>query len=164
MEFTLAVGGGASLPRTEPDIHSVTSYHLLPHLGYFVTDEAGRGVLRGNLEILAEPTLIHLDASPSATVAGLAILPRWLFATSSPVRPYLEAGAGIVGGQLRLPQTDCDVNFLLEGGAGAMVFMNDHVALTLGVRMHHISNADLCRENAGINSVVGTVGLSYFFR
>jgi len=97
-------------------------------------------------------------------VAGVAVLPRWVFAGSPRVRPYLEAGAGIVGGQVNLRQTNCDVNFILEGGGGAMIFMTERVALTLGVRLHHLSNADRCSENEGINSIIGIVGVSYLFR
>jgi hypothetical protein len=94
-----------------------SSVHLLPHLGYFVTGEIGDGAVRGNLEIIVEPTLIHLDASNSATLIGVAVLPRWVFAAFPRVRPYLEAGAGVVGGQVDLSQTNCDINFILEGGA-----------------------------------------------
>jgi Lipid A 3-O-deacylase (PagL) len=142
----------------------VTSVHLLPHLGYFVTGEVGEGTLRGNLELLVEPTLIYLDASNSATVLGVAVLPRWVFATSTRVRPYLEAGGGVLGGQVDLRQTNCDVNFILEGGGGAMIFMTERMALTLGARLQHVSNAGLCNENDGINSVIGILGVSYFFR
>jgi Lipid A 3-O-deacylase (PagL) len=80
------------------------------------------------------------------------------------VRPYLEAGGGVLGGQVDLRQTNCDVNFILEGGGGAMIFMTEHVALTLGARLQHVSNAGLCNENDGINSVIGILGVSYFFR
>jgi Lipid A 3-O-deacylase (PagL) len=163
-EWTIAAGGGASLPKDDLHLETVTSFHLLPHLGYFVTDEVGRAALRGNLEILVEPTLGYLDASTSATVVGVAVLPRWVFAGSPRVRPYLEAGAGILVGQIDLRQTNCDVNFILEGGGGAMVFMTDRVALTLGARLQHVSNADRCSQNEGLNSVFGLVGISYFFR
>src|SRR5262245_27580932 len=164
LELTLAVGGGASLPKNDLDLQTVTTFHVLPHLGYFVTGEVGEGTLRGNLEILFEPTLIHLDASPSATVVGGAILPRWLFGAWARVRPYIEAGLGIVGGQIDLRQTNCDVNFLVEGGVGAMIFMTGRVALTIGARFHHMSNADRCSENEGLNSIIGVVGISYFLR
>ena len=49
-EWTVAAGGGASLPNKT--LETVTSVHLLPHLGYFVTDEVGEGAVRGNLELL----------------------------------------------------------------------------------------------------------------
>jgi lipid A 3-O-deacylase len=162
LELTIAAGGGASLPRHE--VETVTSFHLLPHLGYFLTGEVGEGTLRGNFEILLEPILIYLDASNSATVVGVAVLPRWVFAASPRVRPYLEAGAGVLAGQVNLSQTNCDVNFILEAGGGAMIFMTDHVALTLGARFHHVSNAERCSQDQGINSVIGIVGVSYFFR
>jgi Lipid A 3-O-deacylase (PagL) len=162
LEWTLAAGGGASLPNHA--LETVTSVHLLPHVGYFVTGEIGGGTLRGNFELLVEPTLIYLDASNSATVVGVAVLPRWLFAASPRVRPYLEMGGGVLAGQIDLRQTNCDVNFILEGGTGAMIFVAERVALTLGVRLQHVSNADRCSENDGINSVIGIVGISYFVR
>jgi lipid A 3-O-deacylase len=136
----------------------------LPHLGYFVTGEVGEGGVRGNLELLVEPTLIYLDASKSATVVGVAVLPRWVFATSSRVRSYLEVGAGILAGQVDLRQTNCDVNFIIEGGGGAMIFVAERVAVTLGARFNHISNGDRCSQNEGINSIIGVVGISYFMR
>jgi Lipid A 3-O-deacylase (PagL) len=162
LEWTLAAGGGGSLPNKE--LETVTSFHLLPHLGYFVTGEIGDGALRGNFELLVEPTLIHLDASNSATVLGVAILPRWVFAASPRLRPYVEAGGGVLAGQVDLRQTNCDVNFVLEAGAGAMIFLAEHVALTLSARFHHVSNANRCGENDGINSIIGIVGVSYFVR
>ena len=164
LELTIAAGGGASLQTSDVSLETVTSFQLLPHLGYFLTSEVGNGALRGNVEILVEPTLIHLDASNSATVGGVAVLLRWVFAASSRVRPYLEIGAGILGGQIDLPQTNCDVNFTLEGGAGALIFMSARVALTAGARFQHVSNADRCSQNTGLNSVIGVVGISYFFR
>jgi Lipid A 3-O-deacylase (PagL) len=73
-------------------------------------------------------------------------------------------GAGVLAGEIELRQTNCDVNFILEGGTGAMIFVAERVALTLGVRLQHVSNADRCSENDGINSVIGIVGISYFVR
>ena len=164
-ELTLAGGFGESLSRNDPTVKNVTSFHLLPHLGCFVTDEiGGLRVLRGNLEILIEPTLTYLGGTSSATVAGAALVPRWIFATSPLVRPYVEIGGGIVGGQVDLRQTDCDVNFIFETGAGVMLRVGEHVALTAGARYHHLSNANRCNENAGINSIVAIIGISYFLR
>jgi hypothetical protein len=80
------------------------------------------------------------------------------------VRPYLEAGGGVLGGQVDVRQTNCDVNFILEGGGGAMIFMTEQVALTLSARFQHVSNADRCSKNEGLNSLIGIVGISYFFR
>jgi hypothetical protein len=76
----------------------------------------------------------------------------------------VEAGGGVLAGQVDLRQTNCDVNFVLEAGAGAMIFLAEHVALTLSARFHHVSNANRCGENDGINSIIGIVGVSYFVR
>jgi hypothetical protein len=162
LELTIAAGGGASLPRHE--VETVTSFHLLPHLGYFLTGEVGEGTLRGNFEILLEPILIYLDASNSATVVGVAVLPRWVFAASPRVRPYLEAGAGVLAGQVNLSQTNCDVNFILEAGGGAMIFMTDHVALTLGARFHQCPTQIAAAKTRESTPSLVIVGVSYFFR
>jgi Lipid A 3-O-deacylase (PagL) len=42
-----------------------------------------------------------------------------------------------------------------------MVFLTERVALTFGARVQHISNADRCSQNEGLNSIIGLVGLSY---
>jgi lipid A 3-O-deacylase len=165
LEWALAAGGGATLGIPAESLETVASFHLLPHLGYFLTGEVGEGIGRGNVEFIAEPTLIYLDASSnSATVIGLAALLRWVFAASPRLRPYIEAGGGVLGGHVELQQANCDVNFIIEGGGGAMLFMSERVALTLGARYHHLSNADRCSKNQGLNSVIGIVGVSYFFR
>jgi opacity protein-like surface antigen len=166
MEVSITGAFSVSHNVTEKaDLETVNGYHLIPHLGYVVTDQRGSGWLRGNFELLAEPTLIHLDSSSSsATVGGLAALARWLFAASPTVRPYLEAGLGILGGQVDLRQTNCDVNFIIQGGPGVMLFVSDRTAVTAGYRFQHISNAGQCTANIGINSSVFVLGVSYFFR
>ena len=42
--------------------------------------------------------------------------------------------------------------------------MIERLALTLGVRLHHLSNGNRCTANQGINSIIGIVAISYFFR
>ncbi len=162
MDLTLA--GGYSVSHKVGQAETVPAYHLMPHFGYILTDEHGPGWLRGNFELLAEPTLIHLENRDPATVAGLAALGRWVFAGWSGVRPYVEAGAGVVGGQVNLPQMNCDVNFVVEAGPGLLLFVSRTAAVTVGYRFHHVSNADLCSRNRSLNSSLFTVGLSYFFR
>ena len=85
---------------------SVEALQLLPHLGYVVTDEHGSGWSRGQLQLLAEPSLLRLDARDSTTVAGLSALARWIFATGPLVRPHLEAGLGVLSGEMRPQPVD----------------------------------------------------------
>jgi hypothetical protein len=42
-EWTMAAGGGASLSKDDLHLETVTSFHVLPHVGYFVTGEVGQG-------------------------------------------------------------------------------------------------------------------------
>ena len=58
---SVGLGGTVSLSHgTRHDYNTVTGLELLPHVGYVVSDAMGPGWLRGNLELLLEPTLIHL--------------------------------------------------------------------------------------------------------
>jgi len=163
-DVTLA-GGYAVSHQVGPakGLESVETLQFLPHLGYVVTDEHGSGRLRGNFELLAEPAVLRLDASHATTVAGLSALGRWIFATGPLVRPYLEAGLGVLGGEIDLRHSNCDVNFLVQAGVGAMLFLSDRAALTAAYRYQHISNGDQCSKNIGINSSAIVVGISYFF-
>lgn len=162
----LSFAGGFSISHNIQNkpagLESVTGYDLIPHVGAVLTDEVGSGWVRGNFELLLEPTLVHLDASRSATVGGLALLGRWIFAGGL-VRLYLEGGGGALGGKLELRQTTCEVNFILGGGPGVLLFMSESAALTLGYRFQHISNGGKCTPNLGVNSSVVILGVSYFF-
>jgi lipid A 3-O-deacylase len=151
--------------NTAEDEHTVKGLDLLPHGGYVVSDARGPGWLRGNFEVLLEPTLTFLESrGKTSTVVGAAALARWVFAGLGRFRPYVEGGAGGLLGEMNLRQTDCDVNFLLEAGPGFLVFLSDQTALTVGYRFQHISNAGACRFNEGINSNALYVGVSHFFR
>ena len=162
----LGVAGGFSVSHNttdRKDLQTVYGYQGLLRLGAVVTDEHGPGALRGNFQLLLEPTYIHLDATPSADVFGAAVLFRWLFVGNGMVRPYLEVGGGALGGKIDLRQTSCDLNFIGEAGPGVMIFVNERTAINLGYRFQHISNGGRCAHNLGLNSSMGAVGVSYFF-
>jgi len=160
----LTVAAGYSFGLAQSGTETVDGVQVLPHFGYFLTDERGPPGLRGNFELLAEPTLVHLTAkSDSGTGVGLAVLGRWIFATDWAVRPYLEFGLGLLAGNFDFRQTNCDVNYIIEGGPGLLGFLSDQVAVTASFRIQHISNASSCTQNLGLNSGLVTVGISYFF-
>jgi lipid A 3-O-deacylase len=164
---TIAVGiaGGVSASFNDPpdDSKTVYGYHGLLRLDAVVTDERGPGVFRGNLEVGLQPMYIHLDARPSsADLVGGAFVTRWLLTGNDTLRPYIEVGGGVIGGRAGLRTGNCDVNFVLEGGPGVLLFVGKHTAIDLGYRYHHISNGGRC-GNDGYNSNMGVVGLSYFF-
>jgi hypothetical protein len=163
----LGLGGGVSIShetQSREGVDTVTGFYLIGRLGLVVNDEIGPGWLRGNGQVLLEPLLLHLSGEDeSSTVGGAAGVLRWIFVGSGKVRPFLEAGAGVLGGQTEFRQTTCDVNFLLEAGAGVLVFIAERTALTVGYRFAHISNRDQCDFNLGLNSSMVHVGVSRFF-
>lgn len=162
----LSLGGAISTSHsTKNDLDTVTSLELIPHVGWIVSDAHGPEWVGGNFELLLEPTLIHVENKRnSATVIGASALARWIFSGTQRFRPYVEAGGGILVGETNFRQTDCDVNFLLQGGPGVLVFLSDTTSLSVGYRFQHISNGGSCRFNVGINSSALYLGVSYFFR
>jgi len=141
----------------------VDGFQFIPHFGYFLTDTHGTGWVRGNLELLAEPTLIHFDGRDSATIGGLSALGRWVFTGWSVARPYVEVGVGVLGGKVNQRQTNCSVHFSIQGGPGVLLFSSQSTAVTVGYRFQHLSNANLCSNNIGLNSTQFILGFSYFF-
>ena len=166
--FELGAAGGASISHNvnrKIAFDTVYGWDAFPHLGWVLTSEYGQPLLRGNLEILIEPTYIHVDASTqNVDLYGLAGYFRWLFTGNGTVRPYLEAGGGAVYGQTRLRETTCDYNFLLVPGAGLEMFFTENAAVRLGYRFQHVSNGGRCTPNLGLNSSLVLVGLDYYFR
>jgi opacity protein-like surface antigen len=161
----LGLGGAVSISHgAKDDFDTVAGLQLLPHVGYVVSDAMGPDWLRGSLEVLLEPSLIHLESDPgSATVVGVSALGRWIF-SGTRLRPYLDAGVGVLLGETHLPQTDCPVNFLLQGGPGLLFVVSETTTLAVGYRYQHISNATACTLNPGINSSALYLGVNYLFR
>jgi len=56
MELTLAAGGSFSHDTVGENVERVDGFQLLPHFGVFLTDEHGPGWVRGNFELVTEPT------------------------------------------------------------------------------------------------------------
>ncbi|MGH2670318.1 MAG: acyloxyacyl hydrolase [bacterium] len=160
------MGGAISISHdTRDDLDTLTGLQLLPHLGVVVTDTLGPDWLRGNLELLVEPTLLYLKGEAhSATIGGASGLVRWIFSGTRRLRPYLEGGAGVLVGETDFRQTDCEANFILQGGPGLLVLLPDTMALTVAYRLQHISNGDTCTPNVGINSSALYLGVSRLFR
>lgn len=162
-ELTLVAGYSLSHNELVGNVDTLHGYHALPHVGYFLTDESGPGWLRGSFELMTEPTLLVIEGRETTTLAGVAVLGRWVFAGTTRVRPYVEAGSGVLGGSLRLRATDCDVAFTLQAGIGALFFVSERTAITAGYRFHHLSNGGACSGNPGLDSSLLVLGVSRFF-
>ena len=124
----------------------------------------GAGPLFGALEVGLEPFYQRYTAGLNAFYAGLAAVGRYHFLSLGRFVPYVELAAGAGGGDLKIREIASDFSFLLFGGAGASVFVTDHIALYAGYRLQHVSNGGTEDPNRGFESHTGVIGLSTYFK
>jgi len=85
------------------------------------------------------------------------------FANGSRVHPFAHLNAGFLGFTKAVPIEDSGkFAFTLEGGGGVRIFTSERRAVTLGLRLHHISNGDRSGSNRGLNQFVFYAGFSVF--
>ena len=142
-----------------------SALYALPRVGIVVTPDVGSGLYAGNLELLVEPLYAHYFKPFGATAAGGSVLLKYNFLGFGRWMPFWDLGIGMLWTNLapRIPEQSTPFNFVMESGPGVQYFATERVALTLGVRFHHISNAGLGHRNKGLNSTLGYLGLSIFF-
>lgn len=90
---------------------------------------------------------------------NLAVLLRWHFIRQPNWSIYIDGGAGILGTTNPVPIGGSSFNFTPQVGGGTMIRLNDDNQLMVGVRWHHISNANLYENNPGRDTVMLYVGL-----
>jgi hypothetical protein len=95
----------------------------------------------------------------SANILALYFLQRWETPT---VRPYAEAGIGLIYTDFQVDGQGLRVNFNPQAGVGAELDLGIAGQWFVAVRAHHVSNGDLYKDNRGINSVVMQLG--FFLR
>jgi hypothetical protein len=118
---------------------------------------------RGNFEFRAE-LFSGAQFSPSTEwVVGLTPHLRYNFATGTRWVPFADFGAGVSGTSIGPPDLSGTFEFNLQAEVGVHRFLRDNLALTFEVRYMHMSCAGLSSPNAGLNTVMGLIGLSWFF-
>jgi opacity protein-like surface antigen len=127
-----------------------------------ISEPMGKGIFDGALSLGAEAVLFRTrQPSESYNVGAMPRL-RYVFGSRAQVRPYLEGGGGGIWGTLAgAPEQAGNVNFLLMAGAGVSWFFSPHMAVSVGYRFYHISNAGLGDPNSGLNYNYPFIGLSY---
>ncbi len=165
IEGGLAVGflqGEDVLRSTSSNRNAV---YVLPRLGMVVTDEVGAGRLAGNVEVVVEPLYARYYQPFPATAAGASLVAKYNFLAFGRWMPFFDVGAGMLWTDLapRIAEQSTPFNFVLQAGPGVQYFATQRVALTLGARFHHISNAGIGVRNIGLNGVLPYAGVSYFF-
>lgn len=153
---TTVVGNGPSANRS--------AAFVLPRVGMVLTDPLGKSWWEGNVELLVEPVFARFTKPFAAEAAGGSFVVKYNFLSFGRWMPFWDAGAGMVWSNLapRISEQSTQFEFGLETGPGVHYFVTDRITWTMGVRLHHISNANLGERNTGINGVLPYVGVSFF--
>jgi len=153
--FGVAVFGG----RQEHDL-------ALMSLEYGCIIGAVRGEnhwYRGNWEIRGE-LFGGAEFKPSTEWAvGLSPHLRYNFATGTRWIPFLDFGAGVTATGIGHPDLSNTFEFNLQACTGVQWFVKNNCAVTFESRWLHLSSAGISSPNQGVNTVMGMVGLSWFF-
>jgi hypothetical protein len=120
---------------------------------------------------ITEQTIVTTPSGPinifrRETTYGGGLTPLGLqldFRNSSRVKPFVHINAGGLIFNKSMPLPDAGkFAFTLEGGTGVRIFTSSRRAVSLGVKLHHISNGNLSGSNRGLNQFVIYMGFSVF--
>ena len=112
------------------------------------------------LRFKVECNLGATTSSPHRAIASGNILALYYldyFSTHS-LRPYMEAGIGVIYTDFQVKGQGLRVNFNPQFGIGTEVYINSKPAFYIALRAHHLSNAEIDEDNRGVNSVTLTAG------
>jgi hypothetical protein len=118
--------------------------------------EALRFKVEANAGATVEP---RVRAIVSANMLALYYFDFWRTAN---LRPYGEAGIGLIYTDFQVKGQGLRVNFNPQLGIGTEIGCGNGPPWFAALRLHHVSNAGLHKDNRGINSVVLQVG--FFFQ
>ncbi len=130
--------------------------------------------VRGPIAIryVAEVVPISLLGDPRATngrriysygIGGSPIGAQANFVRYRRFQPFITSGGGFLYFNRPMFGTAQQFNFTAQLGGGVQLFgSNRHRAIDVGYKYHHISNANLDRQNPGMDSHMLFVGVSLF--
>ncbi len=88
---------------------------------------------------------------------------RFLFRPNNRVKPFLQAGVGVVFSKDPIPVPEgTRINFSGEFGGGVMYRLSESRSVNIGYRYFHISNMHLSKANPGYNDNIFYFGYSFF--
>lgn len=161
-------GHGLALPvggTDGPELKDIQFVYATPRWGIGISDPlGGRSWYRGNFELVLEGTFLYMFEPKSGIAGGIAPGVRYNFLTNTRFIPFFFAGVGFIALDADLARQSDGLNFIVQSGVGLHYFMSQRTALTGEWRFHHISNASIHDRNAGINSSLFMLGLTFFLR
>ena len=167
----------ASPLRAQADDYAPTRYGAAVLVGSaYDPDTFGEVLLQGQMIVDYDRVFLHaapealrlkLEVSGGLTTAGnhrgllsagmLALYPfdnykfgQW--------RPYVEAGIGVIYTDFQVDGQGSRINFNPQLGIGVEYPLAPGGAMTFGLRLYHLSNANIIDDNRGVNSALLQIG------
>ena len=144
------------------------SYQVIPfilHIGIdakvFFSDLVGH---KGTLSFVIEPQLNRVTEPERDIEFGVGVGVQYSYPLTERFSPYI---VGVVGPHYLNLATETQARgfiFSCTIGAGSYFFLTKEVALNIGYRLRHMSNAYTRSPNHGIDSHFAIAGLSVFFK
>ena len=147
--FNVQAGAGWDIKRDNQEYLAGVSW------SYFVIDDVSM-----ELEFNG---LFADQKTDNAAGFNFNLIFRWHFWTEERWSTYLDFGAGLLLSTDHIPQNGSSFNFTPQGGVGLTYALREETRLILGVRWHHISNANTFEDNPGRDSILFYSGLSFPF-
>lgn len=144
------------------------SYQVIPfilHIGIdakaFFSNLTGH---KGTLSFVIEPQLNRVTEPEKDIEFGIGVGVQYSYPLMERFSPYI---VGVVGPHYLNLATETQARgfiFSCTIGAGSYFFLTKEVALNIGYRLRHMSNAYTRSPNHGIDSNFAIAGLSVFFK
>ena len=101
------------------------------------------------------------DKDPVGVNLDLLVRSHWIRGENWSL--YIDGGAGIIVTSSRVPNEGSSFNFTPQIGLGTSINVNKEKdqRLLLGIRYHHISNANTFESNPGLDTYMGYVGMTF---
>ena len=149
------------------DLHTTKQHGpaLMPSWMMTLTDPVGNSWYRGQVSLGAE--MVYVEFEEPLLTHGVGFTPRikYTFVALGHIRPYVEFAGGPFWTDLggRVPEEATEFNFMLKGGGGVSWFFTPRLAVNVGYRFNHISNAGTAFPNLGLNASLPFGGFSFYF-
>jgi opacity protein-like surface antigen len=155
--------------RSSPNRPAINYELQTLRLGWMLDGVGRSGIWRGNNEFQLGVFGGPVTQGPGSGLVGGEFIWRYNFAGhGSRLVPFAQIGGGGLYNDIHKTPSQIEIGmgfeFILHGGLGAHYMLNDKWAVNVEAEYRHISNAEMSSRNAGLNSLGGTLGLSYFFQ
>lgn len=149
--FNIQAGGGFAVDSDKDTIFAFGGVGL----SYFIIEDV-------SLEL--EFNVMGFD-QPGEDAAGFNfnLMVRWHFIAEDTWSLYVDGGAGMLGTTANVPTGTLSFNFTPQAGIGATLEIAQDTRLFVGMRIHHVSNANIGDQNFGLDNFMAYAGVSFPF-